>query len=88
MHIYRSLELRHCDEEGMTTRQVRLILALAVWACVGTAAVALAQVQVPAHPPGTICFTPTFWCWAEPPAAPGTPCVCRTNRGPVAGSRG
>ena len=72
----------------MTARRVLLLLASTILACAGTMAVALAQVQVPAHPPGTICFTPSFWCWAEPPAAPGTPCACRTARGPVAGTRG
>ncbi len=44
--------------------------------------------QVPAHPPGTICFTPTFWCWAQPPGAPGGPCGCSTPYGYVVGILG
>lgn len=36
-----------------------------------------ARAQVPPHAPGTICFTPSFWCWASQPGAPGRPCTCR-----------
>lgn len=35
-----------------------------------------AAAQVPPHVPGEICFTPTLWCWANPPGPPGYPCVC------------
>lgn len=43
--------------------------------------------QVPQHYPGTICFTPQFWCYAQPPGPPGTACVCLTPYGPVGGYR-
>lgn len=26
--------------------------------------------QVPPHALGSICFTPQFWCWANPPGPP------------------
>jgi len=42
----------------------------------------------PPHPPGTICFTPRFWCWANPPGPPGSPCSCPSPTGAVAGLRG
>ena len=32
--------------------------------------------QIPPHEPGTICFTPTMWCWAQTPGLPGRPCQC------------
>ena len=51
-------------------------VALAAWA------------QVPPHAPGTICFTPKFWCWANQPGPPGALCYCRTGAGPVAGRFG
>ena len=44
--------------------------------------------QVPPHQPGTICFTPYFWCWAQPPGPPGTQCGCPTPQGWVLGVRG
>lgn len=44
-----------------------------------------AVAQVPAHVPGTICFTPEFWCWAQPPGPPGYPCGCPTAFGIVSG---
>ena len=68
----------------MNARHFLVSLALIVWACVGVAAVAVAQMtQIPPHPPGTICFTERFWCWAQPPGPPGTPCTCRTPEGVV-----
>ena len=42
--------------------------------------------QVPPHKPGTICQTPRFWCWAQPPGPPGAPCTCPSPAGPVTGS--
>lgn len=57
----------------MTFRQ-RLSIAAAL-----LAALALAipvQAQVPPHTPGTICFAPTFWCWAETPGPVGATCQC------------
>jgi hypothetical protein len=44
--------------------------------------------QVPSHYPGTICFTPQFWCFAQPPGPVGTACACPTPYGWVAGYRG
>lgn len=70
------------------------------WACrVRTAARALlilviiwnvppASAQVPPHQPGTICFTPQFWCWMTYPGIPGQPCWCPSPWGPVRGSSG
>ena len=50
---------------------------------------AKAQVPpIPPHPPGTICFTPRFWCWAQPPGAPNTACGCPSPQGWVQGIRG
>jgi hypothetical protein len=42
----------------------------------------------PPHAPGTICFTPQFWCFAQPPGTLGTRCACPTPYGLVAGFRG
>jgi hypothetical protein len=53
----------------------------------GSAQDAFAQ-AIPPHVPGTICFTPAFWCYSQPPGPPGTPCFCPGPRGPVAGTRG
>jgi hypothetical protein len=47
-----------------------------------------ALAQVPDHVPGTICFTPQFWCWADPPGPPGYPCGCPTDYGYVPGVLG
>lgn len=47
-----------------------------------------AVTQVPKHRPGTICFTRTFWCWANPPGPPGVACYCPSPRGPVPGKLG
>ena len=33
--------------------------------------------QVPPHVPGTICFTPSFWCWAQWPGPPARPADVR-----------
>jgi hypothetical protein len=43
---------------------------------------------VPKHVPGTICFTPSFWCWAEFPAAAGGTCHCWTQAQMVNGILG
>ncbi|MFV0360953.1 hypothetical protein [Tropicimonas sp.] len=48
------------------------ILSLAFSALAATPAVP----QVPPHVPGQICYTPSFWCWANPAGLPGDPCVC------------
>ena len=47
-----------------------------------------AGAQAPAHRPGTICLTPQFWCWAQPPGRPGTPCFCQTPFSRVRGTLG
>jgi hypothetical protein len=47
-----------------------------------------AKAQVPPHAPGTICFTPSFWCWAQPPGPPGYPCGCPSPYGYVSGFLG
>jgi hypothetical protein len=44
--------------------------------------------QAPPHPPGTVCFTQYFWCWAQPPGQPGAQCFCPTPAGPVPGTLG
>lgn len=53
-----------------------------------SAGVQLAPAQVPPHKPGTICFTPSFWCWAQPPGQPGQSCLCPSQYGPVRGQLG
>jgi len=50
--------------------------------------VRIALAQVPPHAPGTICLTPTFWCWANPPGPPGAQCGCYTSYGFVPGVLG
>ncbi len=40
-----------------------------------------ASPQAPPHTPGTLCFTPYFYCVLPRPQTPGTPCVCRTSGG-------
>lgn len=42
----------------------------------------------PAHPPGSICYTPQFWCWAPQAGPPGAPCACPTPYGWVYGTLG
>lgn len=45
--------------------------------------------QVPPHTPGSICIvSPTSWCWANPPGAPGDPCYCPVPGGTVRGRLG
>lgn len=60
-------------------RSFVLLISLAVLLLLNAGAPVLAQ--VPPHQPGTICFTPDFWCWAVQPGQPGTGCMC----GSVAG---
>ncbi|MEP6720795.1 MAG: hypothetical protein ABJA77_05085 [Variovorax sp.] len=47
-----------------------------------------ASAQVPKHAPGTVCFTPRLWCWAQPPGQPGSACSCSTPYGRAAGTLG
>jgi hypothetical protein len=72
-----------------TTLRVKLLVGLAVLFGVGVAlAVGSATAQVPPHYPGTLCFTPYFWCPAQPPGPPGTPCICPSPVGLIPGTRG
>ena len=67
-------------------------LAAPLWAvllfggllCISKTALA----QVPPHAPGSICFTPQFWCWANPPGPPGGLCGCPSPYGFVQGRLG
>ena len=52
---------------------VRSIL-LVVFCSLMILTVAPAQAQVPPHLPGTVCFTPQFWCWTGPHLV-GQPCL-------------
>lgn len=67
--------------------RVRLVVAVIVMLS-QAGATSLAFAQVPPHRPGSICFTPQFWCWANPPGPPGAACTCRTPFGPVQGTLG
>jgi hypothetical protein len=69
------------------TKNFHSLLAalLAALTLLGTS---MALAQVPPHTPGTICFTPSFWCWANPPGTPGAACTCPSPYGPVAGTLG
>lgn len=71
---------------GATVRMVAAVVLIIIAALVAGAEVA-AQ-SVPRHAPGTICFTPQFWCFAQPPGPVGTRCACPTPYGLVAGFRG
>lgn len=64
----------------------RLALLAAALLVHGAVDAPLAMAQVPPHRPGTICFTPKFWCWATPPGQPGTRCICASPYGPIAGT--
>ena len=44
-----------------------------------------ALAEIPAHPPGAICSTPDFWCWAAVYGQIGTQCTCPTANGFVYG---
>jgi hypothetical protein len=65
---------------------IGIFIVLSVEVASGRAAAAVQP--VPPHPPGTVCFTPKFWCWAQPTGLPGTPCACPTPYGWVEGFRG
>jgi len=65
-----------------------ILLCASTLAFLAVATAVRAQLPVPAHPPGTVCFTPGFWCWAQPPGPPGAQCSCQTPSGPVAGFLG
>jgi hypothetical protein len=48
----------------------------------------LAWGQVPPHQPGTICFTPQFWCVAPVRGPVGAACACPRPNGWVRGKLG
>jgi hypothetical protein len=57
-------------------------LKIIVIGCVfGLSMVQNVYAQVPPHVPGTICLTPTFWCWASEQGAIGDPCECMLTDG-------
>lgn len=66
-----------------------IIIALALFASPLLHRWAAAQTtQPPPHAPGSVCYTPHFWCWAQPPGLLGSPCACLTPYGWVSGVRG
>lgn len=58
-----------------------LLLAVATY----LSGINVVTAQVPSHPPGSICATPQFWCWAQIWGTVGSSCYCDTAGGPVAG---
>lgn len=54
----------------------RILIALLAIGCALVLADGSARAQVPPHTPGTICFAPTFWCWADTPGPVGSTCQC------------
>jgi hypothetical protein len=66
-----------------------MVMMLALFGCLLLNRTSIAQVaQPPPHAPGSICYTPQFWCWAQPPGLLGSPCACPTPYGWVSGVRG
>lgn len=65
---------------------VRTLLVLVLLQ--GPSAAIKVSAQVPPHMPGTICFTPQFWCWAPMQGPAGAPCWCASPYGPVQGRLG
>lgn len=47
-----------------------------------------AMPQVPPHYPGSICFTPYFWCPLQRAIPPGSACYCNGPSGQVYGRAG
>jgi hypothetical protein len=74
------------SQEAMMT--VKRIVFSIVLAAMPVVSFGQAPAKVPAHAPGTICFTPHFWCWAQPSGPPGTVCGCPSSQGWVRGVRG
>lgn len=60
---------------------LKSVLLCAALAWLSLTRPAMTQAQVPPHAPGTICFTPDFWCWAQWPGPPGGPCGCPSPYG-------
>ena len=63
----------------------RILKAALVAAALAALPAAWVGAQMPPHTPGSICVTPKFWCWAQPPGTPGATCLCFTPQGPVRG---
>lgn len=59
-----------------------------LFALLAMAAAQTASAQVPPHYPGSVCFTPQFWCWLPNPGPPGAACACPSPYGWVPGYRG
>jgi len=68
-------------------RTMRHVVATAALIAALAVPAALAA-QVPPHYPGTVCLTPTFWCWLQPPAPLGSRCYCMTPSGAFPGVAG
>ena len=64
---------------------IRFLTSSVIVICTVLGSTALATAQIPPHAPGTICSTPTFWCWARPPGPAGAACFCPTPQGSVQG---
>ena len=76
-----------CTNARGGTMKHRLLFGLTL-ATTLTLPIGGAKAQVPPHYPGTICFTPYFWCWSQPPGPPNTACACPSPQGWVPGTRG
>lgn len=61
------------------------LMTMAIATVAALASGETAPAELPPHGPGTICITPTFWCWASPPGPPGRACYCPTPNGLVRG---
>jgi hypothetical protein len=66
-----------------TLSRIGLSLAAVLAAIAGSAGA-----QIPPHTPGTVCVANnnSLWCWASAPGTVGTPCMCSTPYGAVAGT--
>lgn len=63
------------------------ILLVQVIVSAALLAAGIASAQVPPHVPGSICFTPSFWCWASQPGIPGQTCKCTDSSGYLVNGR-
>jgi hypothetical protein len=64
------------------------IVFIAIAALAITFAATISNGQVPPHRPGSVCYTPQFWCWWNPPGQPGAACACPSPYGRVMGRLG
>ncbi len=68
---------------------VRVAQTAAAALALASLVVTASRASVPPHTPGTICYTPTGWCWAKPPGPAGSKCRCPgPANSPVEGIRG